>query len=223
MDKPLHHDENGDGDGDGDGDFELGEVAVSEPLLSEQTLPHEFLKPTKQPSSSRGRRLLRKFEISSGEDLRMGRSMLTNHDLKPVESERRQWGARNFVFFWIADSFNINTWMIASVMITGNGLSWWQAWMCVWIGYFLAACFICLMGRIGATYHISFPVATRASFGVWGALWPILNRTFMSCVWYVDVESSASADPAKPPALQYPDFTIGTVSKPGLVVNVLHS
>lgn len=218
MDKPFHDD----GNGDGDGDFELGEVAVSEPLLSEQTLPHESLKPTKQPSS-RGRRLLRKFEVSSGEDLRTGRSMLTNHDLKPVESERRQWGARNFVFFWIADSFNINTWMIASVMITGNGLSWWQAWMCVWIGYFIAACFICLTGRIGATYHISFPVATRASFGVWGALWPILNRTFMSCIWYVDVKSLASADPAKPPALQYPDFTIGTVSKPGLVVNVLRS
>jgi NCS1 family nucleobase:cation symporter-1 len=183
MDKAFHDDENE------DGGYELGEVAVSEPLLSEQTLLHEPPKPTKQPSSSRGRCLLRKLEISPGEDPRTGRSMLTSHDLKPVESERRQWGVRNFVFFWIADSFNINTWMIASVMITGDGLSWWQAWVCIWIGYLIAACFICLTGRIGATYHISFPVATRASFGVWGALWPVLNRTFMSCIWYVDVES----------------------------------
>jgi nucleobase:cation symporter-1, NCS1 family len=33
--------------------------------------------------------------------------MLANEDLKPVEPERRQWGAWNFVGFWIADSFNI--------------------------------------------------------------------------------------------------------------------
>lgn len=60
--------------------------------------------------------------------------MLTNHDLKPVEPERRQWGFINYVNFWIADSFNINTWMISSAMII-NGLSWWQSWICVWVGY----------------------------------------------------------------------------------------
>jgi hypothetical protein len=61
-------------------------------------------------------------------------------------------------------------------MITGSGLAWWHAWLCVWIGYFIAACFICLTGRIGATYHISFPVMCRASFGIWGSLWPVFNR-----------------------------------------------
>ena len=39
--------------------------------------------------------------------------MLVNRDLVPVEPERRQWGAWNYVGFWVADSFNINTWMIA--------------------------------------------------------------------------------------------------------------
>jgi NCS1 family nucleobase:cation symporter-1 len=119
--------------------------------------------------------------------------------LKPVEKERRQWGAWNFVGFWIADSFNINTWMISSSMIIG-GLSWWQAWLCVWIGYAIAACFICLTGHIGATYHIGFPVSlqsstvaiqegygtnrnlqivARSSFGIWGSLWPVFNRAAM--------------------------------------------
>ena len=54
----------------------------------------------------------------------------------------------------IADSFNINTWMISSSMITSYGLSWWQSWICVWLGYFIAACFVCLTGRMCATYHI---------------------------------------------------------------------
>jgi hypothetical protein len=38
-----------------------------------------------------------------------------------------------------------------------------------------------MTGRIGATYHISFPVVNRASFGVWGALWPVFNRAAMAC------------------------------------------
>lgn len=64
------------------------------------------------------------------------------------------------------------------------GLSWWQAWLCVWIGYTISGFFVCLTGRIGAMYHINFPVVNRASFGIWGALWPVLNRAVMACIWY---------------------------------------
>ncbi|SPQ25309.1 72f66de1-b3cd-4768-9633-45b94587c3a9 [Thermothielavioides terrestris] len=129
------------------------------------------------------RRLAGALAVESEPGLTNAQLMLTNHDLKPVEPERRQWGAWNFVGFWIADSFNINTWMISSSMIVA-GLSWWQSWLCVWIGYAIAGCFICLTGRIGAVYHIGFPVASRASFGIWGSLWPVLNRAAMACVWY---------------------------------------
>ncbi|KAI1633373.1 permease for cytosine/purines, uracil, thiamine, allantoin-domain-containing protein [Biscogniauxia mediterranea] len=124
-----------------------------------------------------------KIAVDSEEGLLTAQLMLTNHDLKPVEHERRQWGAWNFVGFWIADSFNINTWMISSTMIV-NGLSWWQSWLCVWIGYAIAGVFICATGRIGAVYHIGFPVVSRASFGIWGSLWPIFNRAAMACIWY---------------------------------------
>lgn len=70
------------------------------------------------------------------------------------------------------------------VSANSGGLSWWQSWLCVWLGYSIAACFVCATGRIGATYHISFPVISRASFGIWGALWPVFNRAAMACVWY---------------------------------------
>jgi NCS1 family nucleobase:cation symporter-1 len=73
--------------------------------------------------------------------------------------------------------------MISSSMIV-DGLSWWQSWICVWVGYFVAAGFVCLTGRIGAVYHISFPVTARASFGIWGSLWPVLNRVVMAIIWY---------------------------------------
>lgn len=124
-----------------------------------------------------------KLAVESEPGLRNAQLMLANNDLKPVEPERRQWKGRNFVFFWVADSFNINTWMIASASML-DGLAWWQAWLCVWVGYTIAAMFVCMTGRIGATYHIAFPVVNRASFGIWGSLWPVLNRAVMACIWY---------------------------------------
>jgi NCS1 family nucleobase:cation symporter-1 len=64
------------------------------------------------------------------------------------------------------------------------GLSWWETWLCVWAGYSITACFIVASGRMGAVYHISFPVINRASFGIWGSLWPVFNRGVMACIWY---------------------------------------
>ncbi|PYH48400.1 nucleobase cation symporter-1 family protein [Aspergillus saccharolyticus JOP 1030-1] len=133
--------------------------------------------------TTRLQRWLKKIEVSAEPGLSNTQLMLMNRDLQPVEYERRQWRWYNFVAFWIADSLNINTWMISSSMIV-DGLSWWQSWICVWVGYFIAACFVCLTGRIGAVYHISFPVACRASFGIWGSFWPVFNRAAMAVVWY---------------------------------------
>lgn len=132
---------------------------------------------------ARLRRWADKLAVKSEPGLTSAQLMLTNHDLKPVEPGRRQWGPWNFVAFWLADSMNVNTWMIVSSMIVG-GLSWWQSWLCVWLGYTIAACFICMTGRIGAMYHIGFPVVARSSFGIWGSLWPVFNRAAMACVWY---------------------------------------
>ncbi|KAL2071447.1 hypothetical protein VTL71DRAFT_12682 [Oculimacula yallundae] len=125
-----------------------------------------------------------RLAVESEPGLTNAQLMLCNDDLKPVEAERRQWGPWNFVGFWVADSFNINTWMISSSMISASGLSWWQSWICVWLGYAISGMFVCMTGRIGATYHISFPVVSRSSFGIWGALWPVFNRAAMACIWY---------------------------------------
>lgn len=84
---------------------------------------------------------------------------------------------------WVADSYNLNTWMIVSSMV-GLGLSWWQAWICVWLGYGIISPFIVLNARPGAVHHITFPVVARTSFGIWGSLWCTLNRGVMACVWY---------------------------------------
>lgn len=40
------------------------------------------------------------------------------------------------------------------------------------------------LGRIATIYHIPFAVANRASFGVWGSFWPVLNRAAMAVIWF---------------------------------------
>jgi len=63
------------------------------------------------------------------------------------------------------------------------GLSWWQAWICVWLGYGFVAPFIALNARPGAIFHITFPVVARTSFGLYGSLWCTFNRGAMAwCV-----------------------------------------
>ncbi|SCU83373.1 LAFA_0D03202g1_1 [Lachancea sp. 'fantastica'] len=130
------------------------------------------------------KRLLRRLEIQqSGRDETIKETFLYNHDLKPVESERRLWSWFNFVYFWIADCFNINTWQVAATGLQ-LGLTWWETWITVWIGYSIVALFVVAVARIGSVYHISFPITARASFGIFFSLWPVLNRVVMAIVWY---------------------------------------
>lgn len=133
-------------------------------------------------------RWLRPLEIKGTQGLSLSQLFLLNYDLRPVEEARRKWHWYHFVFFWIADSFNINTWQIASTGVQA-GLSWWVVWITVWLGYFFCGCFVTASARVGNAYHISFPVSCRSSFGIWGSLWPVINRVVMACVWF-GVQSS---------------------------------
>ncbi|KAG9015029.1 hypothetical protein FRB94_007101 [Tulasnella sp. JGI-2019a] len=126
---------------------------------------------------------LRNLEVEHEPGLSSTELFLNNDDLLPVPPEKRTWKSKNFAAFWLADSFNINTWMIVSSMITA-GLSWWQAWICVWIGYGVVGPFLIANARPGAVFHITFPVVNRMSFGLFGSLWCVFNRAAMACIWW---------------------------------------
>ncbi|KAH7878426.1 permease for cytosine/purines, uracil, thiamine, allantoin-domain-containing protein [Lentinula edodes] len=117
--------------------------------------------------------IIRKLEVEHSDGTTYSQMFLTNEDLLPVPHAKQTWKHRNFIAFW----------MIASSMIQA-GLSWWQAWICVWIGYGIVAPFIVLNARPGAIFHITFPVVARTSFGLYGSLWCTFNRGAMACVWY---------------------------------------
>ncbi|KAF9482302.1 hypothetical protein BDN70DRAFT_443613 [Pholiota conissans] len=139
--------------------------------------------------------IIEKLEVPHAPGLTYKEMFLSNDDLAPVPESEWKWKWTNFVSFWIADSFNVNTWMIASSMVQ-LGLSWWQSWICVWIGYGFVAPFIAMNARPGAIFHVTFPVVARTSFGVYGSLWCTFNRGAMACVWY-GVQASIGGDCVK--------------------------
>ncbi|PFH48677.1 hypothetical protein AMATHDRAFT_64898 [Amanita thiersii Skay4041] len=128
-------------------------------------------------------RLMKRLEVNKAPGLSYTERFLANEDLVPVPEEKRKWGTWNFIFLWIANSFDVNTWMITSSMIQ-LGLSWWQAWISVWIGYGVVGPFVMLNARPGAIFHITFPVVARTSFGLFGSLWCTFNRGVMACIWF---------------------------------------
>ncbi|EPY53805.1 purine transporter [Schizosaccharomyces cryophilus OY26] len=121
--------------------------------------------------------------LNAKSEMTMSERFLNNEDLYPVKKRFRLWDSWNYVAFWLADAINVNTWMIAGTAVT-SGLAWWEAWITVWVGYTLSALILAAVGRAGSVYHISFPVLSRSSFGIWGSFWPILNRAVMACIWY---------------------------------------
>lgn len=54
--------------------------------------------------SSRVAHYANKLAVENEPGLTNTQLLLTNYDLKPVEPERRQWGAWNFVGFWVGGS-----------------------------------------------------------------------------------------------------------------------
>lgn len=72
--------------------------------------------------------------------------------------------------------------IVSSMVQLPIGLSWWQAWICVWLGYGIVAPFIVANARPGAIFHVTFPIVARTSFGLYGSLWCVFNRGAMA--WY---------------------------------------
>ncbi|KAJ8595846.1 NCS1 nucleoside transporter family [Rhizopogon salebrosus TDB-379] len=136
------------------------------------------------------RKVVKALEVphTQEESSSSGLQFVSSDDLLPVPVEERTWTAFSYVAFWGSTSINVSTWMITSSLIV-NGMSWWQAWLCIWLGYGVMMPFIILAGRPGAVFHITFPVVNRASFGIFGSLWCVFNRAAMACIWY-GVQSS---------------------------------
>lgn len=122
-------------------------------------------------------------EFGDTRSLTVVEAYVFNGELTPVEAARRKWTWKQYVFFWMAGTFNVNTWQISATGLQ-LGLNWWQTWICVWVGYLFVGLFVTLASRVGNMYHLSFPSSCRIAFGTYFSIWVVLNRVVMACVWY---------------------------------------
>src|SRR2546423_12713024 len=107
-------------------------------------------------------------------------SPLYNHDLAPVDRERRTWGTYNYAALWVSMSVNILTYMLAASLIQG-GMDRKQAVFTVFLGNCIVLVPMLLNSHPGARYAAPFPVLARASFGVLGANVAAILRAFVAC------------------------------------------
>nr|XP_019044482.1 uracil permease [Kwoniella bestiolae CBS 10118]OCF23412.1 uracil permease [Kwoniella bestiolae CBS 10118] len=132
---------------------------------------------------SRLKEVLKKCESDHVPNLSHKELFLATTDILPVADDKKTWGSWTFVGFWVADCFNLNTFLIASSMITA-GLNWWQSLLCVIVGYTMVGPFIVLNARPRAVHGLVFPSVCRTTFGVFGTFWPIFTRASIACVWW---------------------------------------
>jgi NCS1 family nucleobase:cation symporter-1 len=124
--------------------------------------------------------LVRKLEIKQ----EAGTDHRGNHDTFPLPPERRTFGPWEFVTLWvITGSFNIGGWTTGSSLIA-LGLNVWQCMITVIVGNILVGFFCVMSGAPGARWHIGFPIISRASWGIYGSRFVVVQRVFLACIWF---------------------------------------
>ena len=108
---------------------------------------------------------------------------LTNKDLAPVPSDQRTWSRWDIAALWVGMAVCIPTYTMASSLI-GNGMTWWQALLTVFLGNLIVLIPMTLNAHPGTAYGIPFPVLLRASFGIRGANVAALLRGVVACGWF---------------------------------------
>jgi NCS1 family nucleobase:cation symporter-1 len=106
---------------------------------------------------------------------------LHNEDLAPAET--RNWKVFDLFAMWMSDVHNLGNYTFAAGLLV-LGMSAWQIFSSLLLGFVLIYLGMNLMGRIGQTTGVPFPVVARISFGVWGANIPALIRAVIAVMWY---------------------------------------
>ncbi|KAL2803118.1 permease for cytosine/purines, uracil, thiamine, allantoin-domain-containing protein [Aspergillus granulosus] len=126
-------------------------------------------------------RLLRRMEVTRDTDAPV--DIYVNKDTRPLPSSRRPYGPWHFVGLWmVTGSFNVGGWTTGSSLIS-LGLNVWQAMLAIIIAHTFVGLLCVAGGHPGAKWHIGFPIWMKQNWGIWGYLFPMAIRVFLSFVW----------------------------------------
>lgn len=106
---------------------------------------------------------------------------LHNEDLAPAA--KRSWHVYDIFAMWMSDTHNLGNYTFAAGLFV-LGLSAWQVFTALLAGFVVIYLGMNLMGRIGQSTGVPFPVVARISFGVFGANLPALIRAVIAIFWY---------------------------------------
>ncbi|KAF4448382.1 putative uracil permease [Fusarium austroafricanum] len=106
-----------------------------------------------------------------------------NKDTRPLPPSRRPYGPWEFVGLWmVTGSFNVGGWTTGSALIS-LGLNVWQSMLAIIVAHTIAGILCVAGGHPGAKWHIGFPLWMKQNWGIWGYLFPMAIRVFLSFVW----------------------------------------
>ncbi|KAK9475927.1 permease for cytosine/purines, uracil, thiamine, allantoin-domain-containing protein [Lipomyces japonicus] len=133
---------------------------------------------TALPEPTTWQSIVKRLEVSGHDTTRN-----SNKDLDPVPPEMRTWNWWHYISYWISDNFTPSGWRKAASLMA-IGMSWKVALINVAVSEVLIALVITINGYVGAKYHISFTVQSRASFGYYFSILMISMRLIVGTFWY---------------------------------------
>lgn len=106
---------------------------------------------------------------------------LANDDLAPLK--KQTWGTYNIFAFWMSDVHSVGGYVTMGALFA-LGLSAWQVFICLIVGIVIVQFFTNLVAKPSQKAGVPYPVASRMSFGVFGANIPAIIRGLIAVAWY---------------------------------------
>ncbi|KIX99049.1 uncharacterized protein Z520_05510 [Fonsecaea multimorphosa CBS 102226] len=110
-------------------------------------------------------------------------SAFYNEDIRPLPPSRRTWTGLTYFSYQCSVGVIIALWSLGSSLLA-FGLNAWQCIILVICGYAVVGVLTAVGSEVGGRWHINFPVASRASWGIRGSVFPVLNRTVLNITWF---------------------------------------
>ncbi|POS81347.1 hypothetical protein DHEL01_v200277 [Diaporthe helianthi] len=124
----------------------------------------------------------KRLECPVDENANYRNTFWCNRDLIPIPEDRRTWTWQGFAGYWVICGINTTAWTAGSTLLS-LGLSATQAIGCMVGVALISALVAVLAGWPGSHLYLGFTVMSRASWGMRGGFWPVLNRIVTACVW----------------------------------------
>ncbi|KAG2059798.1 hypothetical protein BDR06DRAFT_676971 [Suillus hirtellus] len=132
------------------------------------------------PHPSRWRRFLQYIEVPT--DPGVPNTPWLNRDLIPMPKERRTYKIWSYSVFWCIGGLSISAYTAGSTLLA-YGLDATQAIVSLVICGLIIGVLSVTCGWMGERHHIGFTVACRFCWGMRGAYFPVIVRTFVAIFW----------------------------------------